>query len=252
MSLCISDSMRRCASMRMTILIGQKPNIRDRIVLPETFFRFGGKSTPSIRDLELPKGCMKVLAYLKEFQPASISDIKRSTGLSQRGVYSSLKRMRRLGILDFREEGARGKPNVCSLTNWGARLGCFVFAFIDTLREISGKYDVGPYLEMPVGSLSILVHIYQKGSITLSEAVTELGLCRGSASTALKRLTNLELIHSRKIKRFRRTTKEYKLREQGKNLARYLDVVDMGLQWKGQQGPLRVSSPERRKEERGL
>ncbi len=186
----------------------------------------------SIRNLEKPKGCMKVFAYLKESQPASISDIERSTGLSQRAVYSSLKRMKGLGILDFREEGTQGKPKACSLTDWGNRTGCFVIAYIDKVREISGKYDVGPYLEMPVGSLSILVHICQNGSTNLTEAHSELGLCWYSATTAFKRLTRLGLVSFEKRKGFRRATKVYTLTEEGERIARYLDTIDMALEWK--------------------
>lgn len=187
----------------------------------------------SIRNLEKPKGCVRVLAYLRESQPANISEIRRSTGLSQRAVYASLRRMKRLGIVDFRDEKARGRHNLCSLTDWGNRLGCFVYAMVDTFREVSGKHNVDRYLTMPVGSLSILVHIYRKGSTSLTEARKELGLCWYSATTAFKRLTHRGLISFGKRKAFRRTTKEYKLTEEGERIVRYLDTIDMALEWKG-------------------
>lgn len=187
----------------------------------------------SIRTLEKPKGCMKVFAYLKESQPASISDIMRSTRLSQGAVYSSLKRMKRLGIVDFHEEKARGRPNLCSLTDWGNRLGCSVLAIVNTFREISSKHNVDQYLTMPVGSLSILVHIYKKGNTNVTKARLELGLCWCSAISAFKRLKHLELISFEKSKAFRRATKEYELTEEGKCIARHLDTIDMALRWRG-------------------
>ncbi|MCK4444779.1 MAG: ArsR family transcriptional regulator [Thermoplasmata archaeon] len=210
-----------------------KLKVSSSFVALRGFSSLVAENMSSIRTLEKPKGCMRVLTLLREFQPASISDIMRSTCLSQRVVYSSLKRMKRLGIVDFREEKARGRPNLCSLTDWGNCLGHFVFSIVDTLREVSGKHDVDQYLTMPVGSLSILIHIYQKGSTNLTEARSELGLCWYSVTTSFKRLTHLGLIGFEKRKGFRRTTKEYKLTKEGELIARYLDTIDMALRWKG-------------------
>lgn len=188
----------------------------------------------SINALEQPKGCIKVLACLKERQPACVSDIMRSTGLSQDGVYPSLERLEELDILrTLEEEPVRGRPNLCSLTEWGDRLGNIVLALIGTFREISGKYDVDVYLKMPAGSLSILVHIYRNGSVTPKEAVSKMGLCTGSADSALRELRNLRLVYYRKKKRFKRTTKVYKLTKGGKCPVRLLDIIDVALQWKG-------------------
>ncbi|TET91592.1 MAG: ArsR family transcriptional regulator [Methanomassiliicoccales archaeon] len=187
----------------------------------------------SIRDLEQPKGCIKVLACLKERQPACVSDIIRSTGLSQEGVYSSLERLEELDILrTSEEEPVRGRENPRSLTEWGDRLGNIVLALICTLREISGKHNIDPYLKMPVGSLSILVHTYHSGSITPKEAIS-MGLCITSASSAFRKLRGLGLVYYYKKKRFRRTTKVHKLTEDGKYLTRLLDIIDVALQWKG-------------------
>lgn len=188
----------------------------------------------TIRDLEKPKGCIKVLAHLTKSQPMCISEIMRSAGLSQGVVYSSLVTLRELDVARrLQSEPIRGRASLCTLTEWGCRLGYIVLAIIDTVREISGRFNIDPYLTMPAGSFSVLVHIYRNGSITPGDTVSKLALCSGSATSALRELRRLGLVYFRKKKRFRRTEKVYRLTEDGEYLASYLDIVDMALQWKG-------------------
>ncbi len=196
-------------------------------------FPAASECTCSIRSIEQPKGCIKILAFLKENQPACISEIMRFTGLSQDCVYSSLERLERLEMLraDL-EEPIRGRPRPCSLTEWGDRVGNIALAFIDTLREITGKYNIDAYLKAPVGSYSILIHISRNGSMTLGEATADLGLCIGSAKSSLIHLRKLGIIQCKRKKRFRRTYKIYRLTEDGKVLVRYLDTLDMALRWR--------------------
>lgn len=184
----------------------------------------------AIEYLEKPKGCLIVLELLSEEGEVTIRNIVKKTPLGQRGAYSSIGHLVKIGLIELADGPvARGTPKRYRLTQKGKEILLPLSAFFDSLNFLFGKRDVDRYLMLPYRSLGIMIKTFREGRVCLSELVDKEGICKTTAHSSLHTLVDVGLLRTRVKKNFRRSRKEYTLTERGQYIGKLVLVADKKL-----------------------
>ena len=81
------------------------------------------------------------------------------------------------------------------------------------------------YLQKPVGSLEILVHLHRNKKATITQLITQAGMNQRTTYSALDKLLGQELICHELSSGFP-ICKYYELTDKGKPIAKHLNNVD--------------------------
>jgi predicted ArsR family transcriptional regulator len=160
----------------------------------------------------------------------TITDLIRKVGMSQKTAYSSLEKLMELDLLQCEDlvDGGRTVRKY-STEDRAKKLAMYLDAVCTTMKELERKNGTKNLNRLPVGSLAILIKIYQEGFTTISDLREEDGMCGNTAYSALDSLKECGLIIQEVESEFPRTVKKYKLTEDGDHLGKILDIADMAM-----------------------
>jgi DNA-binding IclR family transcriptional regulator len=184
----------------------------------------------NIQELEKPVGCIEAMAAAHRTGGVTITDLIRNVGMSQKTAYSSLEKLMELDLLQCEDlvDGGRTVRRYSAMDK-AEKLAMYLDAVCITMKELERKNGTKNLNRLPVGSLAILIKIYQEGFTTISDLREEDGMCGNTAYSALDSLKECGLIFQEVESEFPRTVKKYKLTEDGSYLGKILDLADMAM-----------------------
>lgn len=181
----------------------------------------------AIAHLEKPKGCLKTLRLLDRKGEITIRELMRETSLSQNGAYSSLDHLAGLGVVESPTESAiRGASKKYKPTRKGEELLRLVSVFFNLLELVSRRENIDPYLETPYRSWEILLRTYRDGRVSLTSLLEGGEVCKTTARSALRTLSDLGLVEMEVKRNIRKTKKEYSLTRKGEYLGEIMLIID--------------------------
>lgn len=179
-----------------------------------------------INHIERPKGCLRALRLLNEQGEITIRGLMKKTSLSQSGAYSSVNHLAGLDLIELAAESPRpGCSKAYRLTERGRELLVPLSVFFDSLPLVTRRENIDRYLVNSYRTLEILLEAYRRGRVTLTDLVKG-GMCKSTACSGLRALSDLDLLEMEVRTEFRKTMKEYSPTPQGQYLGRIVQLVD--------------------------
>lgn len=151
----------------------------------------------------------------------------RVTSLSQNGAYSSLDHLAGLGVIEEPTEPTiRGASRKYRPTREGEELLRLLSFLFDLLELVSRMENIEPYLEAPYRSWEILLRTYRDGHVSLSRLLEGGEICKTTARSALRALSDLGQVEMEVKRNIRNTRKAYSSTRKVQQLGKIVLVID--------------------------